>query len=274
MRRSSGPKIAATAALAGLAALSAALSPTGAHASGLPPTPEADAGPGITITGVGFSRAQAGAADDSDPVAVARAVKNARSRAAAIAAATGIGVGEVEEVELRQLAQFVARRPAGIAAAAATVRFAIVGGAAESEASRMVGAYGTAFAPVRPGYPSGCRSIKRAVVAARRAATPPAAAAARRNARAAARSAGLRLGPIVSISEAPAPYYGYGSTYYDAVLGDFGPGRFCGFYRRPVFRPDPTTGTLRIVRRVRQRRCVHPVNYSVQLEIGYLAAAG
>ncbi len=235
-----------------------------------PPPPKPSRGSASPASGLpGRGPAAAGA---SNHVAVARAVRDARARAGAIARALGVRVGEVEYIDLPQLGQFLQRRTTGIAAAAATVRFAIVGGAAGAGAAHELSANGSAFATVRPADRDRSQPIKLALLAARRQVTPKAAEEARRNARAAARAAGLGLGPIVSISEAPTPYYGYGSTYYDAVLGQFGPGRFCGYYRRPVFRPDPTTGRLRIVRRVPTRRCVYPVSYSVALEVGYLAA--
>jgi hypothetical protein len=271
MRGSRGSKLAA--AVAAFAALAAAQLSAGVWASGLPPIAESGAEPGISITGIGFARSRTGGASSADPAAVARAVRNARSRAGSIARALSLRVGEVEGIELRQLTQFGERNPPGMAGAAATVRFAIVGGATDVDGLREVEAYGSASSPVRPADPDRSRPIKRAVLAARRTVTPEAAAAARSNAAAAARSAGLALGEIVSIAEAPAPYYGYASSFYDPALGSFGPGRFCGFYRRAVIRPDPRTGVPRVVRRVPKRSCTFQSRYSLDLEIAYLARA-
>ncbi len=257
-----------------IAALGAVTAPAGALADGLPPTREAEAEPGISVTGVGFARSRSAATVASNPVAVARAVRNARARAGAVAGALGIGVGEVEEVELRGPGQFGERRPSSIAAAAATVRFAILGGASDAGSSRNVEANGAAFAPVRPRDADRSRSIKRAVLAARREVTPEAAAVARRNAGAAARSAGLRLAGVVSVAEAPAPYYGPSGTFYDSALGSFGPGRFCGVYHHPIIRADPNTGLPRVVRRVSRRGCTFQTTYSAHLEVAYLAQAG
>ncbi len=267
MSGSRGSKLAV--AVAAFAVLGGAQLAARALASGLPAVAEAEAEPGISITGIGFARSQDGAA--SDPTAVTRAVRNARSRAGSIARALGLRVGGVAEVELRELTQFGSRRPSGIAGAAATVRFAIVGGAPDADGLREVEAYGSASAPVRPADLDRSRPIKRAVLAARRMVTPEAAAAARSNAAAAARSAGWALSEIVSIVEAPAPYYGYGSSFYDPALGSFGPGRFCGFYRRAVIRPDPRTGVPRVVRRVPRRSCTFQSRYSLDLEIAYRA---
>ena len=258
-------------AVVAIAALGASMLAAVSPASGLPPVAESEAEPGISITGIGFARSRADGASSADPTAVARAVRNARSRAGTIARALGLRVGEVEKVELRQLSQFGERSSAGIAGAAATVRFAIVGGATDAEGALDVEAYGAASAPVRPADPDRSRPIKRAVLAARRRVTPEAAVSARGNAATAARSAGLALGQIVSIAEAPAPYYGYGSSFYDAALGSFGPGRFCGFYRRAVIRPDPKTGVPRVVRRVPRRSCTFQSRYSLNLEVVYVA---
>jgi Protein of unknown function (DUF541) len=270
MRKPPGRSIGAAVAVLGLCLSQQA---AGTLASGPPPVAQPEAEPGLSITGVGFASSRRGAAHSSDQVAVARAVRDARNRAAAIAGALGVQVGEVGAVALREPGQFAERRASGIAAAAATVRFAIVGGATDPGGSPEVEAYGTAFAPVRPADADRSRSIKRALLASRRKVTPEAAAAARRNAAAAARSAGLALGAIVSVREAPAPYYGYGSSFNDAALGSFGPGRFCGFYRRPVFRPDPVTGEPRVVRRVPKRSCTFQTSYSLHLEIAYLGRA-
>ncbi|HYG95823.1 MAG TPA: SIMPL domain-containing protein [Solirubrobacterales bacterium] len=230
--------------------------------------------PGVTITGIGLARAE----DD----AVSRAVRDARRRAASIAGVLGIQLGDVEQVELQQISQFgeprpCRREPGGsprcrlpdLEAAAATVTFAIFGGSDGAASERRVVVPGAASAAVRPASPLRNQPIKRALLAARRTATPAAAAVTRRNARIAARSAGLRLGPIVSIAEAPPLYYG--SVFYDAALGSFGPGRFCGFVRRPIVRRDPETGVPRVVRRVRQRRCVIPRPYTLRLEARYEA---
>jgi hypothetical protein len=248
-----------------------------------------DAQPGITITGVGLARVAEPprlsersiqrAVDAAHITAVDRALRDARRRAAAIAEAADVGVGEVGDVELLDSStQFRSatehcRRPRGGGAprcrvpafslAASTVTFSIQGGATGSDDARQVAAYGTASVPVEPSNPRGNRSIRKAVFAARRAATPGAAVTARRNVQMAARSAGLTLGPIVSISEPGEPYF------YDPALGSFAPGEFCGIVRRAIFRRDPETGQRRVVRRVPRRRCLFPRPYSLRLEVTY-----
>lgn len=235
-----------------------------------------EAPPGITVTGIGFAPANADA--------VSRAVRDARQRAAAIAGALRLELGKPEAVELPELTQFgnpiacrgrgeraPGCRPPSQTAAAATVTFAIVGGASGEAATRTVAAYGAASAPVEPRNRSRSRSIKSAILAARREVTPEAAAAGWRNARIAAAAADLHLGAIVSVAEA-IPFY-YGTSFYDAALGSFGPGQFCGIVRRPVVRRDPETGAPRVVRRVPHRRCFAPSTYGIQFAVGYEASA-
>jgi Protein of unknown function (DUF541) len=72
--------------------------------------------------------------------------------------------------------------------------------------------------------------IRDAVEAAEAKALPLAIADARSKAAELARLSGLTLGPIVSISDAPTTPYGPFDFY-----GTFGPDRFCGTIRRPVF---------------------------------------
>jgi len=240
----------------------------------VPPESASEAPPGITVRGIGFAKRDAGAAQ--------RAVRDARVRAGLIAKALGLQVGEVESVELPELSQFggETRRcgsredradGCGPAVAAASVTFAIVGGALGEGSGRTVRASGTASAPVHPRNRDLSRSIKRAIFGARRLATPEAAAIALRNARTAAGAAGLELGPIVSVAET-SPAYFYGPYFYDFGLGSFGPGRFCGIVRRPVVRRDPDTGEARVVRRVPHRRCFLPARYDVHLEVRYEAS--
>lgn len=243
-----------------LAALLPLLLARGAEAKFPPETGAAEPPPGITITGIGFAPKTADA--------VAAAVRDSRSRAEAIARALGLGLGAAEEVELPRLTQFGSQEAP--AAAAATVTFPIVGGGTGEDAARSVVATGTASARVRPRNRDRSRSIKAAALQARRVATPKAAATASHSAVTAAAAAGFTLGTIVSVSQVAPLYYGPG--FYDAALGSFGPGQFCGIVRRPIFRRDPETGLSKVVRRVRQRRCFFQTRYDVELEIRYEAS--
>ncbi|MEZ5078689.1 MAG: hypothetical protein R2725_14755 [Solirubrobacterales bacterium] len=290
------PKTAGFLAIAALAALSLPL-PALTQAKGAAGSETSDPSPGITVTGIGFAPIGASASsgvspasgseqmkrllDAADPTAVKRAVRDARHRSREVARMLGLEVDSPTEVELREISQFGQPRACGrrdgpncreekITAAAVTMTFAIVGGADDSTASSAVSAHGVASLAVKPSDPKRSRPIRRAVLAARRTATPKAALMARREAGTAARSAGLTLGSVVSVSESEPAFY-FGPSFYDAALGSFGPGRFCGFVRRPVFKRDPQTGARRVVRRVRRWSCRVPRTYIVSLEIAYEA---
>jgi hypothetical protein len=269
-----------------LAALVLAALPGQALASGPFGQPQEDYGPGITVAGAGLARVTAPsqpteesierAVDAVRPRAVARAVADARQRAEAIAGAVGVSLGGVHAVELglgfpqrdpcrrsrrtREL-RCVAPR---FASSSATVTFEIVGGAASSEGSRELSASATGTAAVefeRRTSPA----IRHALFAARRAATPDAARAAHENIELAAQASGLTLGPLFSIVEQANPYG------YDAVLGSFAPGTYCGTVVRGIVRRDPETGLRRVVRRRRVRRCFAPETFQVSVEATYLA---
>lgn len=228
--------------------------------------------PGLTVTGIGFAPTASEAA--------ARAVGDARRRAGSIARLLRLGLGGTEAVELPELTQFGmaracpgrGRRSAGCrrapTAAAATVTYAIVGGAS-GEAAPSIRSHGTASAGIRSDDRDRNRSIKRAVLATRRQLAPEAAISAWRSARVAAAAAEVQLGPIVSVEETVPRYYG--SSFYDAALGSFGPGRFCGIVRVPVVRRDPETGVPKVVRRIPRRRCFVPSPYTVNFAIEYEA---
>jgi hypothetical protein len=109
-------------------------------------------------------------------------------------------------------------------------------------------------------------SIARALLGARAAATPAALASARRAATATARAAGLALGSLFSVAEVR-------RSFEDLSVGSFGPGRYCGFVRRPIFRRDPATGRRRVVRRVRARRCFFDRRVAVGLRVTFVPAS-
>jgi hypothetical protein len=277
-------------AVAALAAL-----PVTAAAKG--PLPEPDEGPdprGLTLTGVGSApvagprrRSEASierVVQAARPAAAARAVRDARERATALAAAAGLTLGPIAAVAERdrELEQgFVPTRrwcwldrrsrrqrcnvPAS-ASATVAVTFATAETSAAVPAGRAVTAPGTAAAPVRPRNRRSSPSIGRALLAARAAAAPAALAAARRAAAATARAAGLPLGPLFSVAEARRPFE-------DFSVGSFGPGRYCGLVRRPIFRRDPATGRRRVVRRIRARRCIFNRQVAVGLRVTFLPAS-
>jgi hypothetical protein len=228
------------------------------------PGAEEDYGPGITVSGAGF--APVGERDR----ATARAIGDARRRAEGIAAALGVSLAGLRGAEVSapfdprpDCGDRRSRRCAPLDAVTVEATFEIAGGPESSEGARELTGIGAGVADVdapRRNSPS----IRRSLRAARVAATPGAAEAARANAQAAANAGGLQLGPLFSVTESANPYG------YEPLLGAFGPGRFCGIVRRVRIRFDPETGTRRVVRRIRTRRCYAPRRVSVRLEATYL----
>lgn len=114
---------------------------------------------------------------------------------------------------------------------------------------RSVAAQGVASVKVTP--PSDRQHeapIRAAVEAAEDKALPRAIADARSKATDLARLAGLTLGPIVSISDAPTsspygPFFGF--------YGTFGPDRFCGTIRTSVFKRNKAGKRVRVGSRSR-----------------------
>jgi hypothetical protein len=211
--------------------------------------------------------------------AISHAVADARQRAEGIASATGIALGSAHAVELNP--GFREREPCrrsrrtkklrcvvpAFTSASATVTFDIVGGATSDEGARELSASGTASGAVdakRETSPA----IRRALFAARDDATPEAAKEARANVELAAQASGLALGQPFSIVEQAQPYG------YNALLGAFAPGIFCGTVTRGIVRRDPETGRSRLVGRRRVRRCFSPRRLQVTVEATYLAQGG
>lgn len=96
--------------------------------------------------------------------------------------------------------------------------------------------------------------IRAAVEAAENKALPRAIADARDKAAQLAKLAGLTLGPIVSISDAPTSIYGPFFGFY----GTFGPDRFCGTIRTSVFKRNKAGKRVRVGTRSRHTCRVPP----------------
>jgi hypothetical protein len=229
-----------------------------------PPSPQEDYGAGVTVSGVGF--APLGVRDRT----TARAMGDARRRAEAIASALGVSLGDVRHAEVStpfeprpDCGERRTRRCARLDAVTVEATFAIVGGPTDSEGARELEGTGIGTAPSEPARKTS-PAIRHALRAARLAATPTAAEAARANAQAAATASGVPLGQLFSVVE-PASIYGY-----EPLLGAFGPGQFCGTFRRFVVVRDPETGLRRPVRRKRVRRCFSPKSTAVRLQASYL----
>ncbi len=106
-------------------------------------------------------------------------------------------------------------------------------------------------------------SIRKAVEDARRTATPRALADGQRRAASLSTLAGLRLGALVAIAETPSsPFGGFAGPFGED--GTFGPGRYCGITRQPVFRTD-SQGRRRRVGSRQRRLCRVPPFVAVNL---------
>ena len=101
---------------------------------------------------------------------------------------------------------------------------------------RSVTAVATANVPVAKNVAKNSPAIRAAVEAAREKAGPAAIALAKEEAQRLAAAAGLTLGPLTSVAEQPASPFGPFSNY--GADGTFGPGKFCGKIRTPIFRRD------------------------------------
>jgi Protein of unknown function (DUF541) len=143
------------------------------------------------------------------------------------------------------------------------------GAQAPSATAKTITALGTGTVHVAKPRAQTNAAIGRVVSAARQAAGPVAVRAAGQEAQRLAQAAGLTLGALVSIAEQPAspygPFFGYG------VEGTFGPGRFCGTIRVPIFRRD-AQGHRHLTHRFRKRhRCRYPHEISMTLSATYAA---
>jgi hypothetical protein len=137
--------------------------------------------------------------------------------------------------------------------------------------AKSVTTIGAASVSVKPQDRKSNASIKAAIEAADTSARPKAVAQARERAAQLAQTAGLVLGPITSISDAPSlPFYGPFSQPY-ALQGTFGPGKFCGQVRS-IRRKRGSDGKFRIVRGKPHRACRVPPSVTVSLTVTFAAA--
>lgn len=155
---------------------------------------------------------------------------------------------------------------------AALVAAAVLVPAAEAQApAKSVTTVGAASVSVKPADRKSNASIKAAVDAADASARPKAIANARERAGELAQSAGLTLGAITSVSEAPAvPFYfgPYGAAY--GLQGTFGPGKFCGVTRTSHLKRLSNGQTRRVLGK-RHRVCRIPPNVTVSVTVTFAA---
>lgn len=132
-------------------------------------------------------------------------------------------------------------------------------------AAATVTATGTGQAKVTPSNRHSNASISAAVDAARRVALKRAFAEARKYAQQYAGAAGLTLGTVLSVSDALNAGFGPGTFY-----GPFGPGRYCGKIRQPVFKR--VRGHRRVTGLKSVHRCFVPPFTFVTLSVTYNAS--
>jgi len=134
---------------------------------------------------------------------------------------------------------------------------------------QTVTAVGTGEVRPQPSDRNDNDAIRRAVAAARRAVVPVAVSSARARAVQIGSATGLRVGGILSVSEASSNLF-FGP--FDPSSGTFGPGRFCG--QVPRFR-TVRAPSGRVVRRLRigsRRMCRVPPRVFVSLTVTYAAS--
>jgi hypothetical protein len=155
-----------------------------------------------------------------------------------------------------------------VASAAICVLSASTARAQSPAPDRTVSAQGAASVTVvKPGDRTHEAPIRAAVEAAEAKALPHAIADARSRAAELARLAGLTLGPIVAISDAPASPYGPFIGFYSR----FGPDRFCGTVRTTVFRTDKATGRRRRVGTRSRHLCQIPPTVVATVTVTFAA---
>lgn len=164
----------------------------------------------------------------------------------------------------------VTKRLAGLIATGSVVLVAALlpsGAAAQTPAAPTLTASGLAQAAPKPADPKSERSIREAVEAAEAAALPKAVAEAKTHAAALAAAAGLTLGPLLSISDAPVNGYPF---YYQ--LATFPDGHYCGNVRRT--RTVVRNGVRRRVSAGTRRVCRVPPQVFSSVALTFAVSAG
>lgn len=129
-----------------------------------------------------------------------------------------------------------------------------------------VTATGTGQHLVQPKNRKSNASIVSAYDAARQAAIGGALKEAHKYALAYANGVGLTLGSVQSVSDAQnSPFYGPGQ-----LIGPFGPDRFCGTLRQPIFKKEKN-GRRRVIGTKTVHRCIVPRSAFVTLTVTYSA---
>jgi hypothetical protein len=149
----------------------------------------------------------------------------------------------------------------------AALTIAVVPISAAQAQDRSVSSQGAASVKVKaPSDRKHEAPIRAAVEAAEHKALPRAIADARDKATELAQLAGLTLGPIVSISDAPTSPYGPFFGFY----GTFGPDRFCGTIRTAVFKTNKAGKRVRVGSRSRHT-CRVPATVTSTVTVTFAA---
>lgn len=142
--------------------------------------------------------------------------------------------------------------------------------AAVATQSGTVTATGTGQSRVLPKDRHNNASIAVAFDAARKASITGAIHDAREYALDYAHAVGLKLGPVVSVSDQQSSgFYGYGPGA-SGFIGPFGPGQFCGTERQPIFKQ--VNGKKKVVGTKKVHRCVVPRFAYTTLAVTYSAS--
>ena len=155
-------------------------------------------------------------------------------------------------------------------AAAAALACGLLAAPARADVSvggpqRTIVALGVASAKVTPQDRKSNDSIKAAVDAAEAQALPDAITEGHEYAQKLASAAGVTLGDLLTISNAPAsPYFGY-------QFAPFGVDQFCGDRRVAIFRRGPD-GRRRVVGRRTRHVCIVPPRIVQQVTLTYAIA--
>jgi hypothetical protein len=158
-----------------------------------------------------------------------------------------------------------------VTASAAVLSAAVLAAPAGAQAplapTRTIVAVGASSASVSPADRKSNPSIKAAVDAAAKQALPEAITEGRDEAGELAAAAGVTLGELVTISNAPLSPYGP----FSYSLGPFGPGQFCGDRTVAVVRRD-AQGRRRVVGRRKRHVCIVPPRVTQQVTLTYAIA--
>jgi hypothetical protein len=140
---------------------------------------------------------------------------------------------------------------------------------AVADQSKSVTATGVGTAKVVPKDRKSNASIAQAVDVARKAGIKGALSEAREYGQLYATAAGLKLGAVLSVSDAQSQSFGGYGPFGGPFYGPFGPNRYCGTVPRPVFKV--VNGKRKVVATKRVHRCFVPSFEATTLTVTYAA---